>query len=237
MVNACVLIAAYNEERNVGAVISGTRRYVPHVIVVDDGSTDATAARARAAGADVIAHGENRGKGCAIRTGLARVLDGPFSHVLLIDADLQHDPDEIPRLIERAERGADLVLAEREFSREVMPPARFYSNVIGSRILSAFIGATVADSQSGFRLIRTALLRRVTLTARGYEIETEMLIKLVRAGARLDRVTVGRLQYAGVRSHIRPFRDTFRTCMLALAYRYLDRAAAERTGRSGSEAS
>ena len=102
-----------------------------------------------------------------------------------------------------------------------MPPARFYSNVIGSRILSWFIGAAVADSQSGFRLIRSDWLRRVTLTGRGYEIETEMLIKLTRAGARLERVKVARLDYHGARSHIRPFRDTFRTCMLALRYRYL----------------
>jgi hypothetical protein len=112
------------------------------------------------------------------------------------------------------------VLAERDFSKDAMPAPRFYSNVIGSHILSRFIGAKVADSQSGFRLIRTDLLRRVPLTATGYEIETEMLIKLVRAGARVERVSVRRLNYNGVRSHIRPFRDTFRTCMLALAYRF-----------------
>jgi hypothetical protein len=93
--------------------------------------------------------------------------------------------------------------------------------VIGSRILSLFIGTPVADSQSGFRLVRSELLRRLDLTSTGYEIETEMLIKLVRAGARLERVPVQRLQYQGARSKIRPFRDTFRTCMLALWYRYL----------------
>jgi hypothetical protein len=102
-----------------------------------------------------------------------------------------------------------------------MPAPRFYSNVIGSRILSRFIGAPVSDSQSGFRLIRADLLRHIELTATGYEIETEILIKLARAGARLERVPVQRLQYQGARSKIRPFRDTFRTCMLALWYRYL----------------
>lgn len=221
MVTLCALIAAFNEERYVGQVVRGTAAYVSRIVVIDDGSTDATAARAREAGATVLTHERNLGKGSAVRTGLAYVLAQPYSHVLFLDADLQHDPAEIPKLLDRAEHGVgDFVLGEREFARDAMPAARFHSNVIGSRILSRFIGAEVTDSQSGFRLIRSELLRKVPLTGRGYEIETEMLIKLVRAGATLERVTVRRLQYAGAHSKIRPFRDTFRTCMLALAYRY-----------------
>jgi UDP-N-acetylglucosamine---dolichyl-phosphate N-acetylglucosaminyltransferase len=222
MVSACALIAAYNEAAHVAQVVHGVRRHMPAVYVVDDGSTDATAEAARNAGATVLAHDRNFGKGCALRTGLSHILQTPFTHVVLLDADLQHDPTEIPKLIGAAERGADLVLGEREFNRDAMPPARYYSNVIGSRILSWFVGADVVDSQSGFRVIKSDLLRKVTLTGRGYEIETEMLIKLMRAGARLECVTVRRLQYDGVRSHIRPFRDTFRTCMLALRYRFLE---------------
>jgi glycosyltransferase involved in cell wall biosynthesis len=223
MVTICALIAAFNEERHVGPVVKGTAPYVSQVIVVDDGSTDATAVRAREAGATVLRHARNLGKGCAVRTGLAYVLNRPYSHVLFLDADLQHDPAEIPKLLERAANGngdGDFVLGEREFSKDAMPAARFYSNVIGSRILSQFIGADVADSQSGFRLIRADLLRKIVLTGRGYEIETEMLIKLARAGATLERVPVRRLQYAGARSKIHPIRDTFRTCMLALGYRF-----------------
>lgn len=222
MVTVCALIAAFNEEQHVGDVVAGALRHVAKAIVVDDGSTDATAEKARGAGAVVLRHDQNLGKGCAIRTGLAHVLREPSSHVLFLDADLQHDPAEIPKLVEQAEHGiGDFVLGEREFAKEAMPAARFYSNVIGSRILSRFIGADVADSQSGFRLIRADLLRKIELTGTGYEIETEMLIKLARAGARLERVAVRRLQYEGARSKIRPFRDTFRTCMLALGYRYL----------------
>jgi glycosyltransferase involved in cell wall biosynthesis len=216
----CALIAAYNEEGRVGEVVTGVLRHVAAAFVVDDGSTDRTAAEANEAGASVIRHDRNLGKGRAVRTGLAHVLKGPFTHVLLIDADLQHDPEEIPSLLAAAGRGAELVLGEREFLKNAMPAPRFYSNVIGSRILSRFVGADIADSQCGFRLIRADLLRHVRLTGCGYEIETEMLIKLVRAGARVDRVTLQRLRYQGVRSHIRPFRDTFRTCMLALRYRF-----------------
>jgi glycosyltransferase involved in cell wall biosynthesis len=222
MATVCALIAAFNEEAHVAKVVRGAALHVSAVVVVDDGSTDATADRAQHAGATVLRHDRNRGKGAAVRTGLAHVLAGPYTHVLLLDADLQHDPAEIPRLLERVEHGVgDFVLGEREFDRDAMPAARFHSNVIGSRILTAFIGAKVTDSQSGFRVIRADLLRKLALTARGYEIETEMLIKLVRAGATLERVTLRRLQYDGAHSKIRPFRDTFRTCMLALAYRFL----------------
>lgn len=224
MENACALIAAYNEGRHVGQVVTATRSHVPDVFVVDDGSTDRTADEARAAGAAVISHDRNLGKGQAVRTGLTHLMALPFTHVVLLDGDMQHDPAEIPRLLDAAARGADLVLGEREFDKVAMPAARYYSNVIGSRILSWFVGADVSDSQSGFRVVRLDRLRHVRLTAHGYEIETEMLIKLMRAGARLERIPVQRLHYAGARSHIRPFRDTFRTCMLALRYRFLEGA-------------
>jgi glycosyltransferase involved in cell wall biosynthesis len=222
MASTCALIAAYNEAPHIAQVVTATRVHVPDVFVVDDGSTDRTAEAAREAGAVVLSHDRNLGKGRAVRTGLAHVLALPFTHVVLLDGDMQHDPAEIPRLLDASGRGADLVLGEREFARDAMPAARYYSNVIGSRILSWFVGADVADSQSGFRVVRLERLRRVPLTARGYELETEMLIKLMRSGARMERITVQRLHYAGVRSHIRPFRDTFRTCMLAMKYRFWD---------------
>ena len=217
------IIAAFNEERTIAEVVAGVRQHVPDVVVVDDGSTDRTAERAAAAGATVLAHPTNQGKGTAIRTGLAQVLRQPHSHVLFIDGDLQHDPADIPKLMTAAEGGkADLVIAERAFTKGQMPTARFYSNRIGSRILSGFIGEDVADSQSGFRLIRADRLRRLELTATGYEIETEMLIKLTRAGASLERISIP-ARYHGAKSKLRSFRDTFRTCMLAVRYRYLTR--------------
>ena len=156
----CAIVAAFNEERTIAEVVTGVRQHVPDVVVVDDGSTDRTADRAAAAGATVLVHSRNQGKGTAIRTGLAHVLPQPHSHVLFIDGDLQHDPADIPRLMAAAEGSkADFVIAERAFTRGQMPTARFYSNRIGSRILSGFIGTDVADSQSGFRLVRSDSLR------------------------------------------------------------------------------
>src|SRR5262249_14149275 len=163
------VIPAYNEARSIAAVVRGIRGAVDHVIVVDDGSNDGTAGHARAAGADVIVHDTNRGKGTAVRSGLARVFEGDYSHVLLLDGDMQHLPGEAPSLVAEAERsGADVVVGERRFARDRMPAARYHANRIGSRALSWFVGAAVRDTQCGFRVFRVDALRPLRLTASGY---------------------------------------------------------------------
>ena len=101
----CALIAAYNEASRIAEVVQGVRPYVGHVIVVDDGSTDDTARVAAAAGAEVLQHQTNQGKGAAIRSGLAVIVARPFSHVLLLDGDMQHAPGDTPRLLAAAQRG------------------------------------------------------------------------------------------------------------------------------------
>lgn len=218
------LVPAFNEAGTIAAVVTGALAHVAAVVVVDDGSTDDTAGQARAVGATVVAHATNRGKGHAVRTGLAQVLtDETYTHVLLMDADLQHQPEDIPTLLEAARtRELDLVVGARVFDRARMPRARYYSNVIGSRALSSLVGLTVCDTQSGFRLVRCTWLRELPLTSTGYEIETEMLIRLARRGARIGHVDVT-LAYEGARSHLRPVRDTTRTCFLAVYYRFLAR--------------
>ena len=221
--NAVAIVPAFNEARSIADVVTGLHGIVSHVLIVDDGSTDQTAARARAAGAEVLTRGRNTGKGSAIRAGLAHVMTRPFTHVLLLDGDMQHRPREASRLLDAAHRtGADLVLGERAFSREEMPAARYHANRIGSRVLSWFVGAPVQDTQCGFRVCRLEALRDLPLRARGYEIETEMLVKLRRRGARLASVPITAV-YAAERSKLRPVRDTTRTCFLAVYYQFLER--------------
>src|SRR3954452_384573 len=118
MITTCAVIAAFDEERSVGQVVTGCAPHVAEVVVVDDGSSDETAARAAEAGATVLRHSRNLGKGRAIRTGVEYALDLPYSHVLFIDADCQHDPAEIPKVLECAELLArDFVIAESPFER------------------------------------------------------------------------------------------------------------------------
>jgi len=220
---AVALIPAFNEARSIAEVVTGLQGIVSHVLIVDDGSADQTAARARAAGAEVLSCGTNGGKGSAVRAGLAHVMPGPFTHVLLLDGDMQHRPSEASQLLDAAERtGAHLVIGERQLSREGMPAARYHANRIGSRALSWFVGTPVLDSQCGFRVCRLDALRDLPLRARGFDIETEMLIKLRRRGARLVSVPITAV-YGTERSKLRPVRDTTRTCFLAVYYRFLER--------------
>jgi glycosyltransferase involved in cell wall biosynthesis len=220
-VNVCALVPAYNEAATIGDVVGGLLRHVARVIVVDDGSTDATAVRARTAGAQVLRHERNKGKGSAIRAGLRAVLTEGYSHVLFVDGDLQHDPDDAPSLLEAARAGCgNFVIGERSFDRRRMPASRYHTNRISSWVISAFfVGVRVRDAQSGYRLIETDLLRRVRLTGRKYEIETEMLIKLGRRGARIAHVPVS-TRDGSATSKLRPVRDTTRTCFLAVRYRF-----------------
>ncbi len=222
--NICGLIPAYNEEATIATVLERALPLLQELVVVDDGSGDETAAIAKRAGARVIHHEINEGKGVAVRTGLAHVLQGEFTHILFMDADLQHNPSDIPLLIDKAQGGfGDFVVAERSFDKERMPKSRYYANTIGSEVMSRLTGTPIRDSQSGFRLIRSDLLRPLNLTARRYEIEAEILVKLVRRGARVEQVRV-ESTYNGVRSKMRPIRDVFRICMLTMHYRYLCRA-------------
>jgi glycosyltransferase involved in cell wall biosynthesis len=222
-IRVAAVIPAFNEAATIANVVSGIRALVDQVIVVDDGSADDTAVRATAAGAVVLRHECNAGKGNAVRTGLAHVMDGPFTHVLLLDGDMQHLPAEAERLIAAAaDSGADAVLGERRFFREGMPASRYHANRLGSAVLSWFVGVRLRDTQCGFRIFRLDSLRRLRLRATGYEIETEMLVKVRRRGGRLASVPVTAV-YGNEQSKLRPVRDTTRTCFLAVYYRFLER--------------
>lgn len=217
------LIPAYNEAETIATVVTGLQGIVDAITVVDDGSTDGTGDIARAGGATVIRQPMKSGKGTAVRAGLAAVLAGPCTHVLMIDGDLQHRPDEAPRLIEIARAsGADLVIGERQFDRASTPPSRYHANRIGSRALSAFVGVPIGDTQCGFRLFAADVLRGLPLAARGYEIETEMLVKVRRRGATIASAPISAV-YNGRPSKLRPIRDTTKTCFLAVYYRFLER--------------
>lgn len=223
----CALVPAFNEAATIAAVVRGASACVATVLVVDDGSTDGTAEAAAAAGAEVMRLGRNGGKGTAIRAGLSRVFESDATHVLFMDGDLQHRPEEIPALLaEAASSGAAMVIGERTFVREEMPASRYWANVVGSWALARLMGVDLSDTQSGFRVVRTDVLRRIPLEATGYEFETELVVKLARRGAHIAGVPV-KAVYGGESSKLRPVRDTSRNVILAVVYRF-----GRRDGRS-----
>jgi len=198
------LIPAYEEGPRIGAVVEAATGQLP-VVVVDDGSTDDTADRARAAGATVIRQVPNAGKGAALRTGFRHALDAGTPAVVTLDADGQHDAADIPAFLERfAARRPELIIGQRDLAS--MPPLRRLSNTVGGVALAAALGRSVPDNQSGYRLIGRTLMRALLESdEQGFEFEVEMIARCLALGLPIDSVPI-RTIYAGEPSHIRPWR-------------------------------
>jgi glycosyltransferase involved in cell wall biosynthesis len=198
------LIPAYNEAPRVAAVAAGAKAHLP-VLVVDDGSTDETAAAAESAGATVLRQRPNQGKGGALRAGFRWALDHGFDAVLTLDADGQHDPAEIPLFLAARDRtNADLVIGRRDFGR--MPPIRQLSNRLGGLAFSWAVARRIPDNQSGYRLLSRRLMEAMLASNEsGFEFEIEMITTAIRAGWPIDWVPI-RTIYAGEPSHIDPWR-------------------------------
>ncbi len=200
------LIPAYNEAARVAEVVTSTRAYLP-VLVVDDGSSDGTAARAEAAGATVLQQIPNQGKGTALKAGFRWALDNGYEAVITLDADGQHDPVETPKFLDAyAARAADLIIGARDFSH--MPLIRRLSNTVGGWAFSWAIGQPIRDNQSGYRLISRRLLKAILASNEaGFEFEVEMIVICVQRDFILDWVPI-RTIYAGETSHIHPWHHT-----------------------------
>jgi glycosyltransferase involved in cell wall biosynthesis len=214
------LVPAFRCAATVGRVVEGLKSVVPDVLVVDDGSGDGTADAARAAGARVLSRPVNGGKGSALRDGLAVLLKEPVSHVAFVDADGQHDPADLPDLLAAARAGADFVVGSRLKDTSTMPAKNYWANTIGDKVLGRMTGLPVEDGQSGYRVIAADVLRALRLRAERYSIENEILIKAAPRVRRFAAVPVKTIY--GVRSHYRPFRDTWVTSWLSVWYKTLD---------------
>jgi glycosyltransferase involved in cell wall biosynthesis len=206
----CVVIPAVDAAETIGALVRNIKAHPLGVVVVDDGSRDRTAAVAAEAGALVISHLRNEGKGRALRTGFEHALRARYDGVVTMDSDGQHDPAEIPRLIDAAElQHAAVVLGNRLANGAAMPPLRRATNRLMSRLVSLLIRQPIPDSQCGFRFIRREVLETVPLRGRLYEIETELLVGAARRKWKIISVPV-RSIYESHPSGIRPVRDALR---------------------------
>ncbi|MFZ1979218.1 MAG: glycosyltransferase family 2 protein, partial [Bacteroidota bacterium] len=186
--NLIVLIPAYRAEQTLPELIRRVRGVLPDagILVIDDGSPDATARLAEENGAIVLSHTANRGKGAALQTGFDYVRSQTsVDFVLTLDADLQHLPEDIPNFIAvQKETNADLVAGWRQRGGTRMPFHRRMSNTITSALVGIRTGVLIKDSQCGFRLIRKKVLEKVFTVSCGYEAETEFLIKAAKRGFR-----------------------------------------------------
>ncbi len=189
--NLITIIPAYNEEKAIENVAEGALKY-SDVLVVDDGSDDHTSKRASKAGAMVIRHDKNRGKGAAIKSGLKNALNSGYSTIILMDGDGQHNPDHIPLLAGSID-GFDIILGSRfkEGDPDNMPAYRMLSNKITTGLIRYVTGYRITDSQSGFRAIsRDSSKFFLDIKYDDYVYESEMLYIASKNNMKIKEVVI-----------------------------------------------
>lgn len=211
-----IVIPAYQAAATVAAVVAGARTVAP-VYLVDDGSTDGTGEVGRGSGAIVLTHATNRGKGAALATGIGAALTAGAEVIVTLDADGQHPPEEIPRLLAPiAEGRADLVLGARQRTG-AMPLSRRFTNWLSARLATRIAGQGVSDAQTGFRAFTRAVAEGVHPAGHRYDYETGFLLGACAAGFRVASVPIPTI-YGGAESHFRPCADTWRVARVFARY-------------------
>jgi len=217
-----VLIPAFNAVRTVAGVVRECKSVAADVLVVDDGSADATGSAAAAAGAHVLRHPKNRGKGAALKTGFVYALENGYDAVITLDADGQHLPREIPKFLAcRGETRADLIIGGRAHLFDQMLPRRRLANRFSAWSIAKASKTGITDSQSGFRLYSARLLRAVKLRSDGFDLESEVI---VRAGCDGFGVITTPIDLGFVdglsTSHYKPLSDSLRIAWTVFRARY-----------------
>jgi len=213
-----VAIPVRNCGEVIGRIVSETAAIIPEILVIDDGSNDGTSRAASTAGARVLRLDPGRGKGAAMRCAINDIEQhSSCDWVLFMDGDGQHLPGDVPRFLEAMDDSVDFLLGNRLAEAAKIPNHRLATNRIGSLILRFMTGEAIPDTQCGFRAFRKSLLKEITTESNGFEIETEMLLKALAAGAKWRSVPV-RTVYEGVGSHYSAVSDTYRISMAALRY-------------------
>ena len=213
----CAVIPAFNSQNTIARVVKGALAQVDQVVVVNDGSTDQTAACAGRAGARVLGAGRNRGKGYALGMAFRYVVGQHFDAAITLDADLQHNPIAIADFIARyRQTGADLIIGNRMHHKEAIPGARYTANLIGCRCFSWLTRQAIEDSQCGFRFYHRRLLLRLPVLCSGFEAESDLLLRAGRRGFKIDFIPIEVIYHPNGNGHTsfyRPVRDTYDICI------------------------
>ncbi|HEX7219334.1 MAG TPA: glycosyltransferase family 2 protein [Burkholderiales bacterium] len=207
------VIPAYNEAATIRDVATRALRFLPNLIVVNDGSSDGTLEELGGLPVTLISNPVNLGKGASLARGFAIALAEGADAIVTLDADAQHCPEDIPRLVDAAQaHPGRIVIGARLWDRDKVPPLRYFGNRFANFWVAWAAGFPVADSQSGFRLYPAALLRNISVNpAARFAFESEILIEAGRAGVRTTAVPIAALYPANARpSHYRNAVDTAR---------------------------
>lgn len=205
-----VLIPAYNEEKEIGRLVSAVRAQGLAVIVVDDGSVDQTSLLAQNAGAVVLRNEVRGGKGFSLKRGFAYIVENGYDGVITMDGDGQHDPADLQGFLQAVQdKKFCIVNGTRMRNAHSMPFVRRVTNRFMSWIISRICRQYIEDTQCGYRYISADILRQISLTANDFEIETEVLIKACRVGCDVISVPVKTI-YRDEKSNIDPIKDTIR---------------------------
>lgn len=205
-----VLLPAFDEAKTIGPLVKACLAHTPRpceILVVDDGSADETSRIAASAGARVLRLPRNGGKGIAVREGLAAARGDV---VVMLDADGQDDPAEIPDLLAALTDDVDMVVGSRfrgEFGIGSITPLNYAGNRFLTCVLNVLFSTHMTDTLAGFKVIRASRLRGIRLEARRYDIEVELLVRLLRAGARVIEIPVRRAARVHGTSRLDSFRD------------------------------
>jgi hypothetical protein len=203
-----IAIPAFNEVRTIAAIVRRAGAHAP-VLVVDDGSTDGTAAAARAAGAAVIAHARRSGKGTALATAFEEARARSATRVLTLDADGQHDPDDIPALLTASQAAPRALVVGARIDREALLHDRALAMGLASYWMNWVSGVAISDTQSGFRVYPMALLDDVPCRGGRFVFETEVLVEAIRRGWPVREVAIRTVPCASRASRFNPVRDGF----------------------------
>ncbi len=214
----CILIPAYNAQETLGFVLKKIEPLKIDTVVVDDGSSDETKRVALENGAQLLEHPLNLGKGAALRTGFQYILQRDYHMVITLDADGQHDPSEIPSLLKIFQSvKPDILIASRAAEFGKMTFLRRFWNRLGVKAVARVCHSDITDSQSGFRLIRTEVLKGVDLFTSRFETELELLINACKRGFSVLSVPIKTQHVDGTgSSHFRPVVDTWLVCKIFL---------------------
>jgi len=192
------IIPAYNEEETIGRVIEDMPEIVNEIIVIDDGSTDNTAKIAKEKGVNIVSFRGNRGLAIAYRVGLKEALKRKADIIVSLDADYQHDPKEIPKLIEPIVKGkADFVIGSRFINKTYkMPLLKYYGNIAFTKLINFLLGLKLTDTQSGFRAF-TKEVAEILKIKQGFTYTQQTIVQVAYHRFKMIEVPINAMQRKG----------------------------------------